>query len=229
MQSYKMTLAAVLITMVPCSWVPAGGPVTWGFEFETWGEDVYWDSPSAVGTSAGRYFAVYDLTQAWVKTILGWTDVTDLVPDKYRHKEANVIGPAPVVFFEDELAFPEPPEDPIVSAYITAGLDADGFGYLSGTDIYLGTYVFKIQAIAIMGDFTVLPTCRADIAGSGEAPDGYVDVLDLLCILADWGACPPVMPPNCPADITGPEGVPDGVVDVLDLLLCLAEWGECDR
>lgn len=64
-------------------------------------------------------------------------------------------------------------------------------------------------------------TCPADITGPGGLPDGVVDVVDLLFLLALWGG------PGC-ADFTGPvPNVPDGVVDVLDLLGVLAAWGPC--
>ena len=45
--------------------------------------------------------------------------------------------------------------------------------------------------------------------------DGVVDILDLLQLLGDWGACPP----PCPSDIDG-----SGTVDILDLLDLLANW-----
>jgi hypothetical protein len=57
--------------------------------------------------------------------------------------------------------------------------------------------------------------CLADI--EPEDGDGAVDVLDLLALLASWGACE-----SCPADVDG-----DHDVGVLDLLILLAEWGEC--
>jgi hypothetical protein len=53
--------------------------------------------------------------------------------------------------------------------------------------------------------------CPEDING-----DNVVDVLDLLALLAAWGAA------GGPADING-----DGIVDVLDLLAVLAAWGPC--
>lgn len=58
------------------------------------------------------------------------------------------------------------------------------------------------------------PGTPADLNG-----DGVVDVIDLLILLGDWGACPP--PPDaCPGDLDQ-----DGSVDVLDLLDLLAHWG----
>ncbi len=66
--------------------------------------------------------------------------------------------------------------------------------------------------------------CLGDITDSaGIAPDGEVNVFDLLALLAAWGPCP-----GCPEDITDSAGAaPDGVVDVFDLLALLAAWGSC--
>jgi hypothetical protein len=60
-------------------------------------------------------------------------------------------------------------------------------------------------------EFQPEPMCPADVNG-----DAFVDVLDLLAVLAAWGAT------SGPEDING-----DGQVDVLDLLLLLAAWGPC--
>ncbi len=55
--------------------------------------------------------------------------------------------------------------------------------------------------------------CLGDVTDDGE-----VDVLDLLAILAAWGATG-----DMPEDIND-----DGVVDLTDLLLVLAIWGPCE-
>lgn len=67
-------------------------------------------------------------------------------------------------------------------------------------------------------------TCDADIAGpAGPAPDGNVDALDLLMLIAQWGSdCSG----PCEADIVGPSGPgADGNVDSLDFLMMVAQWG----
>jgi hypothetical protein len=56
-----------------------------------------------------------------------------------------------------------------------------------------------------------IPGCLGDLDGSG-----FVDVNDLLVLLAAWGQG------GVPADLSG-----DGVVNVADLLLLLGNWGEC--
>jgi hypothetical protein len=65
------------------------------------------------------------------------------------------------------------------------------------------------------------PFCAADITGplGPGNPDGNVDALDFLLVIAQWGTAGPE------ADITGPGGTPDGIVDALDFLLVIAQWG----
>jgi hypothetical protein len=69
--------------------------------------------------------------------------------------------------------------------------------------------------------------CVADFTGRAHGvPDGRVDALDLLLMLAQW-SCPAECDGPCPADITGPTPlVADGCVDALDLTLLLAQWHE---
>ena len=56
------------------------------------------------------------------------------------------------------------------------------------------------------------PDCPADLDG-----DDTVGILDLLALLAAWGA-----DPGGPPDFDG-----DGTVGILDLLTLLANWGPC--
>lgn len=69
-----------------------------------------------------------------------------------------------------------------------------------------------------------VPPCVADIAP--QPPDGVVNVLDLLAVINNWGACP-APPAPCPADIA--PDTPDGVVNVLDLLKVINNWGACPQ
>jgi hypothetical protein len=55
--------------------------------------------------------------------------------------------------------------------------------------------------------------CPGDLNG-----DGYVNVSDMLAVLASWGPCDG----PCPADLNG-----DGFVDILDFLDLLFLWGVC--
>jgi hypothetical protein len=55
--------------------------------------------------------------------------------------------------------------------------------------------------------------CPGDLNG-----DGYVNVLDMLSLLALWGPCEG----GCPGDLNG-----DGFVDILDFLELFVYWGVC--
>jgi hypothetical protein len=75
------------------------------------------------------------------------------------------------------------------------------------------------------GDDPDCGSCAADLTGPGGlgSPDGNVDALDFLALIAQWGT--PCVG-SCEADFTGPTaGVPDGNVDSLDFLLLIAQWG----
>ena len=64
--------------------------------------------------------------------------------------------------------------------------------------------------------------CRDTGCRSGDANyDGCTDLVDLLAVLAAWGACPPP-PEGCDADLDL-----SGDVGLTDLLAVLAGWG-CD-
>ena len=70
-----------------------------------------------------------------------------------------------------------------------------------------GCYFGLVDNVVIEGAAPCPPDVNAD---------GFVDVLDLLAVLAAWGAA------GGPEDING-----DGAVNVLDLLEVLAAWGPC--
>jgi hypothetical protein len=97
------------------------------------------------------------------------------------------------------------------------GTSAGGSFVLSGTIGQPDAGAFMTAgAFDLAGGFwtafgEITSPCPADING-----DSVVDVLDLLAVLAVWGAG------SGPADING-----DGVVNVLDLLEVLAVWGPC--
>jgi hypothetical protein len=59
-------------------------------------------------------------------------------------------------------------------------------------------------------------SCHGDLA-----PDGNIDVDDLLIVVNQWGDCP-----GCPEDVAPAGG--DGVVDVTDLLYLIMNWGTCE-
>ena len=75
-----------------------------------------------------------------------------------------------------------------------------------------GGYILSGGFFAVATD----PECPADTDDNGS-----VEVIDLLALLAAWGACP-TPPAPCPSDIDN-----NGSVEVIDLLALLAAWGNC--
>lgn len=64
-------------------------------------------------------------------------------------------------------------------------------------------------------------TCTSDVTGSLDgAPDGVVNIDDLLFIISAWGG------PGGRADIA-PGACGDGIVNVDDLLAIISHWGAC--
>ncbi len=213
-----LTVAAAVFC--PVFATSADDPVTWTFDETTHGEDIHWLSSSTVRPDAAQFDGQYVLSGIWVTVkVFGVpieVDVTDQVPPEYLSGAHSAAGPAPLVLFNQSVAFPEPPEPPSLAADILIGLDEVGHGYMDAVNVYLGTYDagfgdVDIQALRIAGKITVTAIGVAnpsDING-----DGVVDVLDLLAVLAAWGTDDP------DADVND-----DGIVDVLDLLQVLGDW-----
>ncbi len=138
----------------------------------------------------------------------------------------------------DDDACPSDPDCCSGSAYIFDLITGNQWAKLTaddaeGGDVF-GSYV-SIEGshvvIGAMGDDdeagaayvfqAAADSCPADVSGPNAAPDGVVDVHDLLLILVQWGTAGPE------GDFTGADGEPDGIVDVHDLLAVLGAWGPC--
>ncbi|TVQ53847.1 MAG: PEP-CTERM sorting domain-containing protein [Phycisphaerales bacterium] len=116
--------------------------------------------------------------------------------------------------YGDETPFAEPilPEG-VSFADVLANVQEMAFTTLEPGFVY-GFTDFDIRIDNIRIDVTLPDTGPVgDLNG-----DGVVNVLDLLILLENWGACP--NRGNCPADLNE-----DGTVNVLDLLVLLENWG----
>lgn len=224
--------AATTATILAATAAAFGDTETWNFDVTTTGQDVFWTSPTNVDPNAASYHGQYELTLievgiSWNGIPFGTVDVTDDVPKEDRIGEETVEGPAPILLMDEQIVYPEPPEDPAILATVRVELDAGGFGKVSITDVTLGTITVdlgspwgqqtvQITSIRVAGTLIIepqMPEILGDLNG-----DGVVDVSDLLILLAAWGSCDDGR--ACPADLNG-----DGAVDVSDLLVLLANWG----
>jgi hypothetical protein len=103
------------------------------------------------------------------------------------------LGPAPIVFVDSAIAYPEPPEDPGIAGVLEIGINGSGFGYASFTDVTLGdltvdlgspfgTVTVELTSVRIVGDVTVEPILLPeDLTG-----DGAVNTDDLFQLLGAW-------------------------------------------
>lgn len=215
---------------IAASFAAASSAETWDFELATMGADTFWTSPTNVNPAAPGYDSSYVLT-AVTATVLVFgapveVDALDQLPPEFLSGMTVVGGPAPVVFFDDTIANPPPPEPASIAADVRIELDAAGFAQASATNITLGSVTVNVPPF---GDLTV-PLSGLRFAGTitfterARGPedlngDGVVDAGDLAVVLAAWGPCP-ALPAPCPADFNG-----DGVVDAADLAQLLAAWG----
>ncbi len=206
----------------------AGGE-TWFFDESTTGQDILWTSPTAVDPDAPLYHAEYEITLLeihveWLGIPFGPIDVTNEIPPDARIGAGDAPGPAPVTILDQYLAFPAPPEPPSVAADLAIGLNENGFGVFSATNVVLGTITIdlgwpigvqevELTSLRIAGQLTITAVlCPADFDG-----DGAVGASDLAQLLGSWGPCP-----SCEADFNF-----DGVVGAVDLAELLGNWGAC--
>ena len=178
-----------------------GGGETWFFDVATTGQDILWTSPAAVDPDATLYSAEYEITLVeihveWLGIPFGPINVTEQIPPEARTGTGEAPGPAPVSILDQHIAFPEPPEPPSVATDLAIGLDENGFGVLSATNIVLGTITIdlgppfgeqevELTSLRIAGQLVITAVlCPADLDS-----DGVVGAADLAQLLGSWGPC----------------------------------------
>jgi protocatechuate 3,4-dioxygenase beta subunit len=127
------------------------------------------------------------------------TVVPGLYPGRTSHIHVKVRGTTPSIF-TTQLYFPDVPEND------------DDFFYHPDLEVSVieedvdGNMIAEFQFV--VEERYICP----DING-----DGYINVIDLLTIIAQWGLT------NSPADVNA-----DGIVNVSDLLIVVGSWGPCE-
>tara|TARA_Y100000294_G_C8504363_1_gene316128 strand:- start:249 stop:983 length:735 start_codon:yes stop_codon:yes gene_type:complete len=224
----KMKFASLLLLSVafPCF----ADTVHWEFSESTNGNDVLWISPTSVDPNADQYEYVYDITYIAVDVeflgqIFGPFDVTGDIDPEIRHGKGTGSGPAPILLMDEDVeADADGDGDIDVGANIFMQLNANGYGQLDITNVFLGDVLIDmgwpfgnvevdIDRIYLDGaiDLTSISNpCPADING-----DSVVDVTDILTTIGNWGG-------SGEGDVDG-----SGIVDVSDLLAIVGAWGPC--
>jgi len=227
---FKSIGAAAMAVAIMTATATAGETVLWSFDETTTGEDVFFDTPTAVNPDAPQYDATVEITLVevdvlWNNVPFNNIDITDEIPPEDLMASETLAGPPPITVIEDQFVYPEPPEEPGFAATITVTIDEDGFGHGSLTDVTLGDVVVDIgfgpvtvtlTSVRVVGTVEVTPV----FAPGDLDRNGVVNVFDLLDMLAVWGACADPCPPSCAADLND-----DCTVNVFDLLELLANWG----
>lgn len=179
---------------------PAAAAEIWPYDLASDGADVVYTSPTAVDATSARFAWTnrLDLVEATVQ--FGFltfdVDVTDQVPPELLEVGGFAPGPAPVTFFDGSVVYPAPPEPASIAATLTVGIDGDGFGSVTATDISLGAVTvdlgppFGVQTVNVVG-FRLAGELTVDGFRAGDVDgDGDVDFDDLLAVLANFGPCP---------------------------------------
>jgi hypothetical protein len=201
----------------------ADPPTTWQFDLYTQGEDVYWTSPTAVSHDRPRYLLGYEITEfvATVQYLFFPPFDVDVAPlmDPAKLAQATLQhGPLPLVIFDGDFMFPDPPAEPAVAAYALFLLDADGYGQASITGIYLGYYDLDpigrvhILALHIAGNLTVQPTWLGDLNCDGEL--NAFDIDPFVLALTDPAGYAAAYP-HCYTELA--DCNEDGAVDAFDI------------
>ncbi len=205
----------------------AGDTTSWSLSLATAGEDVSWQSPTAVRTDAETYNTEFVLTSvsvvvSYLGIEFGPIDVTDQIPSLSFLGSAD--GPCPVDFGIVEVLEPPPPNPTTIGFDLHSTIDDTGIMDLDLSNVALGTATVEIPIFGEVtvqieefyadGQLSVTPDgsfCPADIDG-----DRLVGTNDLLALIAAWGSADP------DADIDG-----DGTVNTSDILVLLGDWGAC--
>lgn len=134
---------------------------TWSFDQTTTGQDLSWSSPTAVAPNAAVYASSFAITKVevdvkWSFITLNDLDVTGQVPPESLAGSDTLAGPAPVELVGQPVVVPPPPEAPALAAVLSLGLDATGHGYMTASDVQLGTmqvdlgFPIGVQTVTIL-------------------------------------------------------------------------------
>jgi len=134
---------------------------TWSFDQTTTGQDLSWTSPTAVDPGALVYASSYAISKVevdvkWSIFTINNVDVTDQLPPELLAGGNTLAGPAPVELLNQPVVAPPPPDPPAIAAVLSLGLDASGHGFMTATNVALGTMQvdlgapFGVQTVTIL-------------------------------------------------------------------------------
>lgn len=155
---------------------------TWNFDISTTGQNVTWMSPTSVDPAASIYAANYAITKVevnvtWIGIPFNNIDVTNQLPPELQSAAFEVAGPAPVAALNQPIVVPGPPMPTAFGATLSLGLDANGFGFASATNVTLGT--LSVNLGGIFGTQTVTLT-KVRLIGNLSIHNAWYDLGNAL-------------------------------------------------
>ena len=196
--------------------VASGQIVGWGLEpIDCDRRALYWESPTATRWHLGGYMPEGDQgdqsraeainngnTETGLLQVVGW-NVSDNTGLLWELHDPNWVP----VDLQDVTS-------PFCLDEFRQGYDINDDGWIVGVGRNEPTD-FRASVLIPLG------SCPWDTYGAGGQPDGVVDVLDLVELIAHWGQSPG-LGEMLVFDVNG-----DCTVDTLDLLAIDAHWGPC--
>lgn len=182
----SFTLLAALALTSPLA---AQAGQTWSFDETTTGQDLSWVSPTSVNPAAAVFNTTTTLTTidvgiSWQGIPFGTVDVLSQLPPGQQTTAGAVPGPAPIILSQQSVVYPDPPAAPSVGADITVGLDVNGFGTFTATNVLLGNIdvdlgfpigvqTVTITSLRVAGTMSIHPTwfdLGNALTGTGATP-----------------------------------------------------------
>jgi hypothetical protein len=212
-----------LVLLSAAAWA---APVTWTFDLATTGQDVFWTSPTPVDPAANWYVVSWNISLVEVTLKPPFfpeftVNVTDQIPPEDRIGTNTHNGPAPILAFNNHVAYPAPPAQPAIEADVQMGLDAAGYGYANVTNVVLGTLVYQgvpmqVKRIHMAGTITAEAYFGSTVLGdlNCDYAVAFDDIDPFILALSGFEAYHAAYP-NCNwlnADCNG-----DGVVNFDDI------------
>lgn len=226
-----MRLAVAMGVLALAGLARADTSVLWNYDLTTTGQNVFYNSTTAIDNFAPEYDYVHTITSLQVKVLYlfitwGPFDVTDQIPREQRVVSGTVWGPPPMTLIDQFIYYPEPPEPLSIAAQITVWIDAAGFGHASITDVFLGTVQIdlgppfgvvtaQLKEVRVIGNVAMKAIMPGDVDRNGK-----VDQADLAALLACYGTCAGDGSYDPAADVDG-----SGCVDQADLAALLSNYG----
>lgn len=229
----RMAAAVVMSTFAAAS---LAAPEVWFFNESSTGQDVTFVSPTSVDPNADLYEFELRITRAEAEVRFGFlefpVDITDSLPPESTLITGAVPGPAPVELTNSMFIFPEPPEPAGFEATIITRLDANGFGIIEVTDLFLGTVTIDIgigapQSVQLIGltvegsisveaiNLTLLGDMNCDgVINTGDIDPFVLALLDPATYAVQFPDCDLLN-----ADVNGDGEVNTGDIDPFVALL----------